>query len=430
MAIPRRDDVLARFERGQRLGWFLEIALFLIAVGLLPFIHWPKLQQDWIAAVVAVCLVPMQFLPSFVYVLAIKKKEIDDLSETARFGVFDKHLLRQLVDTVLKDLQIPKRKVRVFVTNEKQLNAFAVSFGLSRFFPFLRGIYLNRKTLHLTTPQELKHWIGHELGHLFPYALRLDQAALLQIIAGSVLSLFAYQQIGPLNGFGFIATVGIAWLFLYITSLPRAPLSQVCELLCDEYGTRASGIEVAITDLLKVGSASEADFDLLMYVTQAARNGEVPTEEAAFRIYEQTLGFEAEDIEQTKKRVKAAMKEHRQSQPAISVSGLLDFFWRDPSNDSERAEKRDSMLRVYELLQNVPRADWKSITRWDGKSTLTTLQINALVQELLADPDLVLFRIPDEFQVGEAKSHPSFKKRILYLWTNQTEILNAPLARF
>jgi hypothetical protein len=142
------------------------------------------------------------------------------------------------------------------------------------------------------------------------------------------------------------------------------------------------------------------------------------------------LGFEAEDIEQTKKRVKAAMKEYRQTQPALSVSGLLDFFWRDPSNDSERAEQRDSMLRIYELLQNVPRADWKSITRWDGKSTLTSLQIDALVQELLADSDLVLFRIPDEFQVGEAKSHPSFKKRILYLWTNQTQILNAPLTKF
>lgn len=430
MAIPRRDEIHARFERGQALGWVLEIMLFIIAFGLLPLIDWGALKQDWISTSAVMLLVPMQFLPSLVQILACKKKEIEDLSETAKFGVFDKHNLRQIVDSVLKDLQIPKRKVRVYITNSKQINAFAVSFGLSRFLPFVRGIYLNRKTLHITTPQELKSWIGHELGHIFPYALRLDQAALLQLIAGAVLSVVVYQQIGPLNGFGFIITVGVAWLFLYLTSWPRSTLSQVCEFLCDEYGARASGIEVAITDLLKVGSATEAEFEILMYVTQAAKNGEVPTEEAAFRIYEESLGFELEDVEQTKKRVKAAMKEYRQSEPGLSVAGLLDFFWRDPSDASEKAEQRDGMLRVYDLIQNVPRAEWKEITRWDGKSTLTPAQIDRLIAELEADNDLILFRVAEEFQVGEAKTHPSFKKRIMYLWKNRTEIESVPLPSF
>lgn len=429
MAIPRRHEIHARFERGQKLGLALEIGLIMISLGLLPLIDWPKILQDWISTLVVLLLVPAHFLPSLVYILAAKKKDIDNLSETARFGVFDKHSLRQVVDAVLKDLQIPRRKVRVYITNEKQINASAVSFGLSRFMPFIRGVYLNRKTLYLTTPQELKTWVGHELGHLFPYALRLDQAAMLQIIAGAVISVACYQQIGPLHGFGFMVTVGISWLFLYITSLPRTKLSQVCEYLCDEYGAKTSGIEVAITDLLKTGTVHEADFELQMYLAQARKNGELPSPDAAYQIYEKCIGFEIEDVEQTKKRVAAAIKEYRQDKPKLSVAGLIDFFWRGPSNDTERTEQLDTELRVYDLLKQVPKADWQAITRWDGNSTLTPAQIDRLVQALMADNDLALFRIAEEFQVGEAKSHPGFKKRILYLWTNRTEIENAPLPR-
>lgn len=429
MAIPRYNEIHARFEHGQKLGWVLEISLFIIALGLLPFIQWNKLPQDWISATVVTLLVPMQFLPSVIWMIAIKKKEIDQLSETARYGVFDKHNLRQLVDSVLKELQIPKRKVRVYITNDKQLNAFAVSFGLSGFLPFMRGVYLHRKTLHVVTPQELKSWIGHELGHIFPYALRLDQAALLQIIAGAVLSLFVYQQAAVWGGYGVMIAVGVAWLFLYVTSLPRAKLSQVCEYLCDEYGARVSGIDVAITDLLKSGSATEAEHEVLMYVTQAINNGEIPNPDSAYTIYEQALGFEIEDAEQIKKRVATAIKEYKAERPNLSVRGLMDFFWSDAATDSDATEKRDAMLRVYDLLKDVPRLDWKKTCGWDGHSTLTPMQIDRIVGKLANNPDLVLFRIPEEFQVGEAKSHPGFKKRILYLWINRLDIERAPLPR-
>jgi hypothetical protein len=113
MAIPRRNEIHARFERGQKLGLALEIGLIVISLGLLPLIDWPKILQDWISTMVVLLLVPAHFLPSLVYILAAKKKDIDNLSESARFGVFDKHSLRQVVDAVLKDLQIPRRKVRV-----------------------------------------------------------------------------------------------------------------------------------------------------------------------------------------------------------------------------------------------------------------------------------------------------------------------------
>ena len=412
---PNREKILQRFQTGQAVGFALEIGLFVLAIGLLPFIRWQQLQQEWITAVVVALLVPMQFIPGLVQILAINKKDINELNETARFGVFDKHTLRDLVDSVLRDLNIPKKKVRVFVTASKEINAFAVSFGLSRFFPFLRGVYLNRKTLHLTTPQELRSWIGHELGHLFPYALRMDQAAGLQLLAGTIISLIVFQNVGTLGGFGFMIVAGVAWVFLYITSWPRANLSQVCEYLCDEFGAKASGIEAAITDLLKTGAAQEAEFELQMYVLKAAREGRAPSEEAAFRIYESVIGFEPEDVEQTKKRVLAAIQDSKKSSQGLSISGLLDFFWRDPAGSPEAAEQRDQLLALHEQLQKMPFIDWKQITQWNGTSILTAQQIERLVQLLVSSPKAALFRIPGEFQTGEALTHPSFRNRILYL---------------
>jgi hypothetical protein len=48
---------------------------------------------------------------------------------------------------------------------------------------------------------------------------------------------------------------------------------------------------------------------------------------------------------------------------------------------------------------------------------LTDEDIEALVERLEANPHALLFRLSEEIE-GGAKSHPSYRRRILYLWRN------------
>lgn len=420
-----RDQFLERFARAQWLGWILELGCIVMSLALLVMIDWPSVGQDPFYSSIVLLLVPMQMVPSLVHVLAIKKKSIDQLSQSARFGVFDKFELHKVVNDVLRDLNIPQHRVKVFITASKDVNAAAVGIGLSRLLPTLRGIYLNRKTLHLVTPAELRCWVGHELGHLFPYAMRMDQAVLLRLLAGSMLALFVYQQCGLFGGLGIMAAVASAYGFLFVTSIPRSQYSQVVEYLCDDFGAQAAGVNVAIVDMIRTGAAHEAEFELGCHIIELGRQGKTVSEQEAFRIYESVLGYEPEDIESTKKRIQQAIQQKNANRSIFSIREIFDFLWNDPDSHSDEAERRDELLANRKALQQMPALDWKSIARWNDHDSITDEQVEQLVMALEKSPHMLLFRTMEEVQAGEELSHPSFRNRILYLWRNRAAIEEA-----
>lgn len=425
-SVPTREALHRRFQTAQGNAVYGEFILWGLLFVCLFGIDWSAAYRDALHSMVALALFPFQMLPGLIKTVTKKKKRIEDLSESARFGVFDKHLLRRTTQDVLDKLSIQKEHVNVFITADKDLNAFAVSFGLSRFFPQFRGIYLNRQTMHLTSPEELRSWIGHELGHLFPYALRADQSMGLRLIVGALLSLLVLQWVGVRGGVGFFVVIGVGSFFFYITSLTRTRLSQVVEYLCDEFGCVAAGANAAVTDLVRASHESLAHFNLMMYVKQLAAEGKTASEQDAIRVYEEALGYGSTDVERTRKRIHEAIRQRRQQNGGLSLSGLIDFMWRDPSSDSPAAEAREELKRIHKVLQKLPMIDWFAQSGWDGKTILRDDQLDDLVEELITKPDHLLVPLVEEVQADGELTHPSYRNRIIYLWVNHDAIAKSP----
>lgn len=424
-SIPKRIDLYKQFASSQRWAAMCEYSLWaLILLGVF-LIDWNWAIQNWTVALVGLALVPMQMLPGILMIAFKKKKRIEDLSESARFGVFDKHILAKVASDVMNVLQIPKTKVNVFITGDKELNAFAVSLGVFRFLPQFRGVYLNRQTLHLMGPQELKSWIGHELGHLFPFALRIDQTIFSQIIAGSLLGLFTLQNLNGLEGYGFFIVLAVCWIFFYVLALPRSGMSQIVEYLCDEFGCKVAGPNAAVTDLLKAGCETSAYTHLAIHVMKLAREGRKISESDAFAVYESVLGYGPIDIERTRQRIHETMKQKQVANQSLSIKGLIDHMWKEPTSENEANDELGAEIELYDRLQSMPLIDWEEVTEWDGQSIMTDQQIQRLVDAIDASPESLLFPVTSEVNTGENKSHPSFRNRIIYLWKNREAIMKS-----
>jgi Zn-dependent protease with chaperone function len=427
--VPDRATLHQRFQAAQRYAVYGEFALWGLLLVCLFGIDWSAAYRDALHSMIVLAVFPIQLLPGLIKTLTKKKKRIDELSESTRFGVFDKHLLRRTTQEVLDKLGISKEHVNVFVTADKEMNAFAVNVGLSRFFPQFRGVYLNRQTLHLMSPDELRSWIGHELGHLFQYAIRADQSIGLRLIVGSLLPLLVFQWVGFRNGYGFMAVIAVSWAFLYVTSWTRSRLSQVVEYLCDEVGCVAAGANAAVTDLVRASRESLARFNLLMYVQQLAAEGKIASELDAMRVYEEALGYGTTDIERTQKQIHEVIRQRRQKNGGLSLRGLIDFMWNDPSADSPAAEAREELKQMHRILQRLPTVDWFADSDWDGRSIMRDDQLDDLVEALIKAPDRLLVPLVEEAQADEDLSHPSYRNRIIYLWVHRDAIAKQSLSR-
>jgi hypothetical protein len=225
-----------------------------------------------------------------------------------------------------------------------------------------------------------------------------------------------------------MAVFGVCWIFFTVTSLSRARLSQVVEYLCDEFGSKAAGVNAAITDLLRASRESLAQFNLQMYALQLAAEGKASSETDALRIYEESLGFGPTDSEETRKRIHEIIRQRRETQNGLSLTGLIDFMWRDPTSDSKVAEMRDQMRLAHQAMQRLPTIDWFDRTDWDGKSILRDDQIQDLVATLVANPTHLLVPLMEEIQAGHALTHPSHRNRIIYLWHHREAIMRPAAA--
>jgi Zn-dependent protease with chaperone function len=420
--VPEQAQLLERLEKSNSLAKKWQFILLIASVGLVFAIDWAWVEAQPIYTAVVMLLVPSQFLPGVVMTLMKKKKRVEELSEGFRAGEFNKPLLLSVIRETAQTLGIDQRKIPFYLTRDKDLNAYAVSVGLSSMLPSIKGVYINRQTLHVSTPQGLKATIGHELGHLFPYELHWNGGWLVKLAFGGLLALFVLQMTGDPSAWGLIAATGAAWGFLYLDSIPRARMSQPIEFLCDGLGARASGVEAAISDMLNFGNECQAQYELSIAALKLASQGKAINDVEAMKIYEESLGYGPTDVDGTMARIREAVANEKTAKKELSVSGLVDFMWRDNVADSNMAEARDQAIALFEILEKHPQIDWKEITQWDPEVVLDEQRISRLVDEIVANPDKLLFVIPTEPAGNEDLSHPSFRLRILYLWKNRKAI--------
>ncbi|MGV3483008.1 MAG: M48 family metalloprotease [Planctomycetaceae bacterium] len=420
--VPDQAALIDQLERSNRLAIGWRTVLWLASAAFALAIDWQWVLDQPLYSLLALSLVPSQFLPGLVAMLVKKKKPVEELSEGFRAGVFSKTSLLSTIQETAQSLGIDARAIPFYLTRDKDLNAYAVSIGLSRWMPSIRGVYINRQTLHVSTPSGLKSTIGHELGHLFPYELKWHGGLLAKLTFGGLLALFVLQKAGDPSAFGLIAATGAAWGFLFLDSLPAARMSQPVEFLCDGLGAKASGVEAAISDLLNFGNESQAQYELSIAALKLAGQGKAINDAEAMKIYEDALGYGPTDVDSTLARIQEAVAKEKAAKGEMSIKGLIDFLWRDNVADSHLAQAREEAIALFEMLDKLPRIDWKEITGWHPEAQLEPHRIEALVQELRTHPEMILFAMPTEPRGNVDLSHPSFRMRILYLWKNRAAI--------
>ena len=414
-SIPRREDLLSQYRQTRRLAtcWIVvQIVLSLLA-GVL--IDWGQVLQSPLVTTVVVAALLSGELFSVLRLAAAQKVEIGRLKETTRFGVYDRHQLRALVDDVLDRMRIPLPGPPVYVTADRTVNAAALRLGISGLLPRMNGIYLPRQVLHRLNAAELQDLIAHELGHYYRYPQVLHRFAEVGLVLGVLAGLVALQKFDLESYVSLLAIVGCGWAIRFVSGFLLSSPSVAIEYLCDELGAEMHGVVTSVNGLLKAGADSELQLALQQQELGNRRYGNLRAEEIVESI-STAIPYGHSTREQIQQVVADSLKRRAQQNRGLSLGGFLTHAW-----SGEESSAVDELVADLGKLQQLPRLDWESLLERPGEIALDEFGVRALAELLEQRPDLVLFRLPEELDSVQL-SHPSFRRRILYLWKNRESI--------
>jgi Zn-dependent protease with chaperone function len=412
---PSRSRLIRQIESANRLAvpWvFIQIAA---SAGLAYVIDWPRIAATPLTSAIAVLAIIGPFLSDVLRHTVSNKKNIDDLKESTRFGDFDKHSLRKLVNETLLRLGLPLPGPPVYITPDKTLNAGAVHLGLGGFLRTLNGVYLNRQVLHRLTAPELQDIVGHELGHFYRYYLLSDRLRFVTLIFSALCGLLVYQWLGLSDNFAVIAILVCGSAGWYVSGKLSVGNGEAIEYLCDDYGAQVCGVATSINGLLKVGADSELQAAIHQQELLNPRHGNLNVRDVTESI-EAAVPYGHTDPDELRKRVEESLARRSKERSRLSIGGFFEFAWQGDGFDGV-----EEPMKLVKAMQKIPRHDWETLLDRPGHIALGWKEIDKLVGMLEEEPDWVLFRVPSE--VGAADDvHPPTRDRILYLWRNRNEI--------
>ena len=413
--VPRRSDLIDQMSRANRFAWlvlFVEIALIgIVAV----IIDWQWVLREPIITTVAIGAMVCPFAASIAIQLATKKKRIEDLKESTRFGQYDKYKLQKLFRETVACLRLPDENLPVYIVASPSMNASAMHVGIGSLFKSLNGIYMNRQVLHRLEPAEIQDLMGHELGHYYQYYLVIDRFRIVTVALGAMLGILTVQRIG-LDGYAgyllLMAVTGVAW---WLSSLPYSRNATAIEFLCDDFGAQVSGVFPSIHGLLKLGLSAEVECVVMQKAILSKVAGNFNPSELIEAITA-SIPYGHATREEIEERVKRELQ-NRAAGQSKSIGGLLRYIWNSDV-DANAAEELEEEARKLRKLQTVPRLDWECLLPNPTRIQFDEEGMRQLIALIESRPDELLFRLPE----APEDVHPPLRTRILYLWHNRTEI--------
>jgi Zn-dependent protease with chaperone function len=417
IVVPTRQQLLDQLHAANRLAWpLIGIQTVLIAACFWA-IDWQAVVRDPLVTTIAICVMVGPFVMGLMQHWAQKKKEVDQLQEHTRFGQYDKHLLRRLFNQTLEKLNLPNDRLPLYITADRNLNAFAAHYGLGSFIKSLNGVYLNRQVLHKLEPDEVQDIIGHELGHYYRYYIVADRFRFITLLLGALIGVLAAQWVGMSHVLGYMVLSICAIIFWRLSTMPYARHGQTIEYLCDDHGAQVNGVEVSINGLLKIGAEAEAHLEIQHQALLSSKNSKLSGREVIEAI-ESAIPYGHASREDLEKAVDQALQRRKAAGP--SLVGFLQYMWNSEA-DANIDEQLEEQARKHKKLQKLPRIDWEALLVDPREFKFDRSKLERLIEMIERQPAAALFRTPEAFgSTGDV--HPPLKLRILYLWRNRAEI--------
>ena len=413
--VPRRSDLIDQMSKANRFAWlllFFELALIgIVAV----IVDWQWVMREPIITTVAIGAMVCPFASSIAIHVATKKKRIEDLKETTRFGQYDKFHLQKLFRDTLARLRLPEENLPVYIVASPSMNAAAMHIGFGSLFKSVNGIYLNRQALHKLEPAEIQDLMGHELGHYYKYYLVIDRFRIVTVALGSLLGILAVQRIG-LDGYaGYLLLMGVTGVAWWLSSLPYSRNATAIEFLCDDLGAQVAGVFPSIHGLLKLGLSSEVECVVMQKAILSKVAGNFNPSELINTIIS-SIPYGHASREEIEDRVNRELRS-RAAGKSKSIGGLLRYMWNSDL-DADAAEELEEEARKLGKLQFEPRLDWECLLPNPNHIQFNEERMRQLIGMIESRPNDLLFRVPE----SPDGVHPQLRTRILYLWHNRSEI--------
>ena len=418
--IPSRDQLLAEIANANRFTMPLVVLHLFAIVVVAFFVDWVSVANNPWLYLAAISAVLGPFVAQILRILAQNKKEIGDLRETTWFGVFDKHLLRELFDDTLKKLGLPNEQIPVYITADRTLNAYASHVGLGFLSRRLNGIYLNRQLLHKLEPAEVQDTMGHELGHYYAHYLKRSRYRFLSCLLGGVLAIAVAQWMGLDLIFGYLALLCVASVAFYFTSAARTDHVQMIEYLCDDFGAHVNGIETGINALMKLGAAGEIETTIFFESILSNQFANLSAAEI-LETLQQAIPYGHVSPEELQQAIGSQLK--KKASQGASIAGFLKYAW-DADDEEDVDERLEQQAKIYQKIRQSPRLDWESLLDDPTRINFTGEKLEQLIEMIESNPGVPLFhQLPAD---QRAQTHPPTKLRILYLWYNRQAIASSP----